>query len=176
MPRGSGGDAQVETLGVGEFVRLLVEVAHLRLALLLVVGGPAKFDCEARGGERSARGGSDEATAQKPLRRREIALGGRRPRSVPLTQADFGPASPGFTVALTTERGEGGMRSDVRFWEGRRDAPAARLRRGSVHLARYLISTTTRGDAATRGERRCYAPWTVIVPDNMTPLGGPRSR
>ena len=40
------------------------------------------------------------------------------------------------------------MRSDVRFWEGRRDAPAARLRRGSVHLARYLISTTTRGDAA----------------------------
>lgn len=67
------------------------------------------------------------------------------------------------------------MRSDVRFWEGRRDAPAARPRRGSVHLARYLISTTTRGDAATRGERRCYAPWTVIVPDNMTPSGGPRS-
>ena len=61
---GGGRDAQVETLGVGELVGLLVEGAHLRLALLFVLGGPAKFDCEARGGERSARGGSDEATGQ----------------------------------------------------------------------------------------------------------------
>lgn len=127
------------------------------------------------------RGAESVQRAADPTRRRDKTVeatgnregGRRRPRSVPLTQAVFGPASSGFTVALTTARGEGwdAVRREVRGETG-----GSARREAIARLGEYReIGTTTRGDAATRGERRCRAPWTVIVPEGMTPSGVPRS-
>ena len=127
------------------------------------------------------RGAESVQRAADPTRRRDKTVeatgnregGRRRPRSVPLTQAVFGPASSGFTVALTTATGEGwgAVRREVRGETG-----GSARREAIARLGEYReIGTTTRGDAATRGERRCRAPWTVIVPEGMTPSGVPRS-
>ena len=76
---------------------------------------------------------------------------------------------------MTTERGEewDAVRREVLGGtEGCARGEATKRLGSSREISHKYDDARRRGD---EGERRCYAPWTVIVPDNMTPSGGPRS-